>query len=100
MKTSRNPHRQSCSLGRRIEALERVANLLSEALGLSRLSGKLRADILEFLQKDSGPLQKISTDARSLLGNLRIATFVEKLPTRPFEHKVRQISVTSRLSVG
>lgn len=80
------PHRGSDAT-RWPELLANIAN--TGTWLISGLSGSMRKDLLEGLQRNSSMLEKISTAARNQLEGIQIYSFYEQKSTPPLSRKVR-----------
>jgi hypothetical protein len=82
------PHRGSESAA----LLANVASLANgslAALGIPRLKGRIRSELVEPLGWDSGVLKKIAKDFKPLTtGSIKLYSFIEDLVTAPLEHRV------------
>ena len=56
--------------------------------GTSRFIGSIRIDLVASLERDSEDLKGISTDFRNQIGNIKIASFIETIVTRPSKTRV------------
>ncbi|KAK2746767.1 hypothetical protein FQN55_005494 [Onygenales sp. PD_40] len=79
------PHRGS-TITRLPEVMVNIANLC--LAGTSKLTGRMRSDLIKSLERDSQDLKSISTDIRHQIAAYRIVSFVEKKSTPPFSHPV------------
>jgi hypothetical protein len=70
--------------------LARIANVA--LAGTSRFIGRMRTDLIESLERDSGDLKGISTDFRNQMGDMKIASFIETSITPPAKTRVRPTS--------
>jgi hypothetical protein len=67
--------------------LASIANLT--LTGTSLFIGRNRTDLIEFLERDSGDLKRISTEFRNQMGDMKIASFIETSITPPARTRVR-----------